>query len=33
MRTLNGQSQAEIASDLGPIIGSVLAELDRWLSV
>jgi AcrR family transcriptional regulator len=32
-RTREGQSQAEIAGELYPIIGTVLDELDRWLSV
>jgi len=32
-RTREGQSQAEIADELYPIIESVLDELDRWLSV
>ena len=32
-RTREGQSQREIADELHPIIGNVLDELDRWLSV
>jgi len=32
-RTREGQSQAEIADELYPIVGNVLDELDRWLSV
>jgi AcrR family transcriptional regulator len=32
-RTREGQSQAEIAGELYPIIGTILDELDRWLSV
>jgi len=32
-RTREGQSQAEIASGLRPIVENVLDELDRWLSV
>ncbi len=32
-RTLEGQSQAEIADELYPMIENVLDELDRWLSV
>jgi AcrR family transcriptional regulator len=32
-RTREGQSQAEIANELHPIIENVLDELDRWLSV
>ena len=32
-RTLEGQSQAKIADELHPIVGNVLDELDRWLSV
>jgi hypothetical protein len=32
-RTREGQSQAEIADELHPIIENVLDELDRWLSV
>jgi AcrR family transcriptional regulator len=32
-RTREGQSQAEIAEELYPIIGTILDELDRWLSV
>jgi AcrR family transcriptional regulator len=31
-RTREGQSQAEIADELYPIIGNILGELDRWLS-
>jgi AcrR family transcriptional regulator len=31
-RTREGQSQAEIADELYPIIQNVLGELDRWLS-
>jgi AcrR family transcriptional regulator len=31
-RTREGQSQAEIADELYPIIESILDELDRWLS-
>jgi AcrR family transcriptional regulator len=31
-RTREGQSQAEIADQLYPIIGTILDELDRWLS-
>jgi AcrR family transcriptional regulator len=30
-RTRDGQSQAKIARELGPIVGNVLDELDRWL--
>jgi AcrR family transcriptional regulator len=32
-RTREGQSQAEIADELYPIVENVLDELDRWLSV
>ncbi len=32
-RTHEGQSQAKIANQLRPIVGNVLDELDRWLSV
>ena len=32
-RTREGQSQAEIADELYPIVANVLDELDRWLSV
>jgi len=32
-RTLEGQSQAEIADELHPIVENILNELDRWLSV
>jgi hypothetical protein len=32
-RTLEGQRQAMIADELNPIVGSILDELDRWLSV
>ena len=32
-RTRDGQSQAEIADELHPIVENVLDELDRWLSV
>jgi AcrR family transcriptional regulator len=32
-RTREGQSQAKIADELYPIVGSILDELDRWLSV
>jgi AcrR family transcriptional regulator len=32
-RTREGQTQAEIADELHPIIGNVLDELDRWLRV
>jgi AcrR family transcriptional regulator len=32
-RTREGQSQAEIANELHPIVENVLDELDRWLSV
>jgi AcrR family transcriptional regulator len=32
-RTREGQSQAEIADELYPIVENVLGELDRWLSV
>jgi AcrR family transcriptional regulator len=32
-RTREGQSQAEIAGELYPVIGTILDELDRWLSV
>ena len=31
-RTLDGQSQAQIADELHPIVARVLDELDRWLS-
>ena len=31
-RTRQGQSQAQIADELYPVIGNVLDELDRWLS-
>jgi hypothetical protein len=31
-RTLNGQSQEQIADELRPTIETVLDELDRWLS-
>jgi hypothetical protein len=32
-RTREGQSQAEIADELRPMVESILGELDRWLSV
>ena len=32
-RTRDGQSQAEIADELRPVVESILDELDRWLSV
>jgi hypothetical protein len=32
-RTSEGQSQAEIAHELRPMVESVLDELDRWLSL
>ena len=32
-RTVEGQSQAEIADELYPIVENILDELDRWLSV
>ena len=32
-RTREGQSQAEIADELYPIVENLLDELDRWLSV
>jgi AcrR family transcriptional regulator len=32
-RTREGQSQATIADELYPIVGNLLDELDRWLSV
>ncbi|MGI8713168.1 MAG: TetR/AcrR family transcriptional regulator [Solirubrobacteraceae bacterium] len=32
-RTHEGGSQAEIADELHPIVGTVLDELDRWLSL
>jgi AcrR family transcriptional regulator len=32
-RTREGQSQAEIADELHPIVENVLDELDRWLSI
>jgi AcrR family transcriptional regulator len=32
-RTRDGQSQAEIADELHPIVENILDELDRWLSV
>jgi AcrR family transcriptional regulator len=32
-RTLEGQSQAEIADELYPMVENILDELDRWLSV
>jgi AcrR family transcriptional regulator len=32
-RTRDGQSQAEIADELHPIMENILDELDRWLSV
>jgi AcrR family transcriptional regulator len=32
-RTREGQSQAEIADELGPMVENILGELDRWLSV
>jgi hypothetical protein len=31
-RTLKGQSQAQIADELYPIMEDVIDELDRWLS-
>jgi len=31
-RTLEGQSQAEIADELHPIVENILDELDRWLT-
>src|SRR6202453_5312042 len=30
-RTRDGQSQAEIADELRPVVENILAELDRWL--
>jgi AcrR family transcriptional regulator len=32
-RTLEGQSQAQIADELYPVVENILDELDRWLSV
>jgi AcrR family transcriptional regulator len=32
-RTRDGQSQAEIADELRPVVENILDELDRWLSV
>jgi AcrR family transcriptional regulator len=32
-RTREGQSQAEIADELYPIVENILDELDRWLSI
>ena len=32
-RTREGQSQAEIADELYPVVGNILDELDHWLSV
>jgi AcrR family transcriptional regulator len=32
-RTCDGQSQAEIADELRPMVEKILDELDRWLSV
>ena len=32
-RTRDGQSQAEIANELCPVVENILDELDRWLSV
>jgi AcrR family transcriptional regulator len=32
-RTREGQSQAEIADELYPIVGTILDELDRWFGV
>jgi hypothetical protein len=32
-RTKQGQSQAEIADELHPIMANVLDELDRWFSM
>jgi hypothetical protein len=32
-RTLEGQSQAQIADELYPVVANILDELDRWLSV
>jgi AcrR family transcriptional regulator len=32
-RTRDGQSQAEIADELRPMVENILDELDRWLSV
>jgi AcrR family transcriptional regulator len=32
-RTREGQGQAEIADELYPVVGNLLDELDRWLSV
>jgi hypothetical protein len=31
-RTVGGQSQAEIADELYPVVQNMLDELDRWLS-
>jgi len=31
-RTRDGQSQAEIADELRPVVESILDELDRWLT-
>jgi AcrR family transcriptional regulator len=32
-RTRDGQSQAEIADELRPVVENILDELDRWMSV
>jgi hypothetical protein len=32
-RTRDGQSQAEIADQLRPVVENILDELDRWLTV
>jgi hypothetical protein len=32
-RTREGQSQAEIADELYPMVENILGELDRWLTV
>jgi AcrR family transcriptional regulator len=32
-RTRDGQSQAEIADELHPVVENILDELDRWLSI
>ena len=32
-RTRDGQSQAEIANELRPVVESILDELDRWFNI
>jgi hypothetical protein len=32
-RARDGQSQAEIADELRPVVENILDELDRWMSI